>query len=255
MQFYLGKLLTAVVISPLSWVLVAQGAAIFFARRNRPRAAVGAGAAAIFLLFLASAPLVQGLLRRPLENRFPARALADYPTADAIVVLGGSVVGLQPPRTEPEEDGGSRLVPAARLFRLGKAPRVIVSSGGPSYLASDGRQRYDADDMRDMLVDLGVPASAIVEETKSRNTVENARFSAEILKSHGWSRVLLVTSAYHIRRAARNFERAGVQFVPVPTAREVIDGPYSLSDLWPSPFAMASIFISLKEYVGYLAGR
>jgi uncharacterized SAM-binding protein YcdF (DUF218 family) len=109
--------------------------------------------------------------------------------ADVIVVLGGDI------STRPEY--------AAALFRQGCAPDIIVS-GGKEY--------------REILLDEGVPESAIHLETESRNTMENAKFSIPILKRMGARRVIIVTSWYHSRRALKCFEKVApdIAFYPRP---------------------------------------
>jgi uncharacterized SAM-binding protein YcdF (DUF218 family) len=71
--------------------------------------------------------------------------------------------------------------------------------------------------IRDLLVEWGVPKDAILLETRSQNTRENALFAAEILSAQDWDRVLLVTSASHMKRAAGAFRAVGVEVIPSPT--------------------------------------
>ena len=104
-----------------------------------------------------------------------------------------------------------RSLYAVRAFRTGGFQRVLVtagpqgSPGSPSLAAA----------MRDFMVGLGVPASAITVEERSRSTRENALYSAEILRDWQGRKVLL-TSDCHMRRARRAFARAGVDAVPAP---------------------------------------
>ncbi len=114
--------------------------------------------------------------------------------ADAIVVLGG--------------DGAPRAAVAAALFRSGMAPWVLVSGDG------------DCLEIREVLVASGVPQKAIRIECSSRNTMENAEFSAAIMRSMEVRRALVVTSWYHSRRALGCFRKAApvVEFMSVPAS-------------------------------------
>lgn len=103
--------------------------------------------------------------------------------ADAIVLLGGG--------------SGERPTRAAELFRSGIAPRIVVSGAG------------DAAGNRLLLINRGVPASAIQLETDSKTTRENAQFSIPLLRAAGAKRVVLVTSWYHSRRALKCFRHYG----------------------------------------------
>ena len=72
--------------------------------------------------------------------------------------------------------------------------------------------------MRALAIDNGVPAAAIELETHAANTHENVEFSRRILDAHGWRRILLVSSPYHMRRALLTWRKAapGVTVVPTP---------------------------------------
>ncbi|HSH99200.1 MAG TPA: YdcF family protein [Reyranella sp.] len=150
-----------------------------------------------------------------LENR--ARAAARQSPAccyDAIVVLGGGISPAHPPE-QPVPDlseNGDRMWEAARLFRRGVAPRIIVTGG--SLLEHGGPPGTEAEAMRLFLVDLGVPAGAILDEPKAQNTIENIRNVRALV---GDGRVAVVTSAYHMPRALNLAQRAGLKVGAFPT--------------------------------------
>src|SRR5260370_7247985 len=75
----------------------------------------------------------------------------------------------------------------------------------------------EAEAARSVLEDWGVPESAILVETRSKNTAENGSFSRDLLASRGIHRALLVTSAYHMPRAVAAFRKAGLEVTPPPT--------------------------------------
>ncbi|MBS0518758.1 MAG: YdcF family protein [Proteobacteria bacterium] len=120
---------------------------------------------------------------------------------DAIVVLGGGIMpAVLPQRPVPDlNDAADRIWQAARFYHQGVAPKIIVSGGG--FLAlTNAAATTEAAAMRLFLMDLGVPADAIVSEDRSVNTIENLR---EVRRMVGDGRVALVTSAYHMPRALR----------------------------------------------------
>lgn len=206
--------------------------------------------AALAFLLVPALPVISIALMRSLESSYPSIASSQAPAAEAIVVLGGSIWGAQPPRLEPEEASGSRLVPAARLYRHKKAPFIVVSSGSPAFFP-DGTEGVEANDMRDFLVDAGVPDRAIVREGRSRNTDENARYTAEVLRQRGWKKILLVTSAFHLPRAVAIFKKYGVtDVIPFPTEKRMTEGPFRFSYLVPELAALQTSTAAIKEYVG-----
>ena len=249
MLFIAGKIVFEI-LSPLSLVILILFAS-YFVRRRRGRLAdriVFCCAAALTLLSL---PLTVRVLGGYIESVYPTRAIADYPVADAIVVLGGSVARLQRPRHEAEEIGPSRLLPAVRLYRAKKSAIVLLSGGVP-YLGPKGEVRTEADDMQDVIVDMGLPVKAIVKERRSRNTRENATYTAEVLKPFRAKRILLVTQAFHIRRATVSFLKQGFEVIPVPVANQITQSGLSLLDFLPTSGALSSNTQILKEYLGYL---
>jgi uncharacterized SAM-binding protein YcdF (DUF218 family) len=105
--------------------------------------------------------------------------------------------------------------------------------------------------MRTFLGDLGVPADRILMEETSRNTRENAIETAKILRERALDKVLLVTSAYHMRRALGVFRKAGIDAIPAPTdhqSRSIVGlGPLA----WvPDAEALRDSTLVLKEYLG-----
>jgi len=99
-----------------------------------------------------------------------------------------------------------------------------------------------------------VPDSAMVLETESRNTTENARFTADILQERGIQRILLVTSALHMPRSVALFERQGLEVIPAATDHEV--RPEPVWRQWmPSTDALDGSGRAIKEIVGKLVGR
>lgn len=183
---------------------------------RRPKYARGLIISALLVIGLGGNRLVSMVLVRALEWRHPALSETTLPSADAIVVLGGGTQQWLPPRPWHEVgEAGDRVLYAARLYRAGVAPIVVVS-GGRGTLDNPGMVP-EANAMQDMLVDLGVPNEAIVVEGVSRNTYENGVESARLLEAHGWRHILLVTSALHMPRAYAVFARYDLEITPAPT--------------------------------------
>lgn len=144
-------------------------------------------------------PLSDALLFH-LEDQARAAALATPRCCfHAIVVLGGGVAPAVPPERDfPSLTGSAdRVWLAARLYKNGVAPRIIVSGGG--FMAQSNEfATTEAEAMRRFLRDLGVPDEAIIDEGKSDNTIENIFNVRAMVKDRP---VALVTSAYHMPRA------------------------------------------------------
>lgn len=143
----------------------------------------------------------------PLEERFPTW---DHGRGapHGIVVLGGA---LSPDVSHARDtvalnEAAERLTAVVELARRYPDARIIFSGGSGAVIFSE---RPEAEFALRLLETLGVARGRVVAEDKSRNTVENARFSREIAQPKPGERWLLVTSAYHLPRAMGIFRKAG----------------------------------------------
>ena len=135
----------------------------------------------------------------------PLRLAAPPRRVDAIVVFAGGV-------GESGKAGGGaqeRLKQAVDLYRAGWARYLVLSSG---YVYS----YREAESMRTLAIDQGVPAADIVLEQRAANTYENVKFVDDILRDHRWTSILLVSSPYHMRRAVGVWHKVAPQIAVVP---------------------------------------
>jgi uncharacterized SAM-binding protein YcdF (DUF218 family)/glycosyltransferase involved in cell wall biosynthesis len=140
----------------------------------------------------------------------PLKLSAPPSKADAIVVFAGGV-------GESGRAGGGaqeRLKQAIDLYRGGYAPYLVFSSG---FVYSF----HEADAMRALAIDQGVPAGVIALEERATNTYQNVRNVDEILRDHRWRKILLISSPYHMRRALLVWHKQApeVEVVPTPSTQ------------------------------------
>lgn len=195
MSAAIEKTLEARAAAPVDWE---ERLRRLYRRARRRIARTTAGMAAVYLL-LFHTPFVW-LLAEPLRVSAPPRA------ADAIVVFAGGV-------GESGKAGGGyqeRVKQAVDLYSTGKARWLIFSSG---YVFAF----READIMKALAVAHGVPASAIILEMNAANTYENVVFVRDILHTHGWREILLVSSPYHMRRAVLTWRTVAPEIAVIPT--------------------------------------
>ncbi len=181
---------------------------------QRPRLGRIAILVSFLLLWLGGNRLVAYQLAKSLEWQY--LPLKEVPKVEVMVVLGGGTLAANPPRLMAEINGaGDRLIYAARLYREGKAEKLLLSGGGIEWYTPASAN--PAAEMADLLEMLGVPAEAMILEDRSQNTLQNAQYTSAILAQMGVRRVLLVTSAMHMPRSVRVFERQGLEVIPAPT--------------------------------------
>jgi uncharacterized SAM-binding protein YcdF (DUF218 family) len=159
--------------------------------------------------------------------------------ADAVIVISGG-------------DTNARVDEAVRLYEARLASKILVSGA-----AADENSPSNAQVMAERAVLLGVPEGDIILEEQARTTRENAEFSAEIAAVNGWRSVILVTSAYHQRRANLEFSRAMTETMENggidPADSVIVLGHPTPNDhfwgalWWATP---AGWWLSLTEIVG-----
>ena len=204
------------------------------------------------LLFVSVAP-VGALLMEPLEDRFPPSP-QDIPAPYGIVVLGGAIddeISAARGQTTFAE-GGSRLTEAAILARRYPQARLVYTGGSSSLWESHSTEALEG---RNLLVALGVDAARIAIEDKSRNTDENARFTAALVHPQPDQVWLVVTSAYHMPRAMALFAKAGFSARAYPvdyrTLGDARDWRLNLD-----PVGGLSLFdLAVHEWIGLFAYR
>jgi uncharacterized SAM-binding protein YcdF (DUF218 family) len=164
-------------------------------------------------------------------------------TADAIVVLGCRLPEDGRPGTAIER----RVAAGVALLAAGAAPRLVLSGGGTG-------RRPEAEIMRTLALGYGAPETALLLETRSRDTIENAFCSAELLRREGLSRVIVVSDRYHLLRARLLFGRAGLDVVRVaaPPGRGARDWPMWLREIVAFPRSL--VVLALRRYQRDLAG-
>lgn len=203
------------------------------------------------LLWTSSTSAFSAFLLRSLERQYPPLPIEESPVADAIVVLGGSVGAAESPRIEVDlADASDRVLHTARLFRAGKAPMVIAAGGAMKWL---GFKTPQAEAIRSLLLEWGVPANSIVQETESLNTHQNAVNTKKVLEGRGLETVLLVTSATHMPRALATFRTAGIKAIPSPADYRVVDRKkFSISVFLPDAGALAGTTQAIREYLALM---
>lgn len=204
---------------------------------------------AIWVLWVASMPITAHTLLGKLEQDYPAVMMTEVPARQCIVVLGGTVEPILPPRIDIDMHAGvDRLRKAAQLYRAARA-RVIVVSGGNQPWSPFAEP--EADSMKTLLLEWGVPAEAIVLEGESRNTRENAVQAIELMQDLDCGEPLLVTSAAHMKRSVAVFDKLGVTVFPVSADVRVIKNPnLTLLDFLPDADALNMTTDAMREWVG-----
>ncbi len=214
--------------------------------RRSPRLAKFSATLSLLSLYLLSTPWVSVGLMNSLDSRYPAIELASDPLPDAIVILGGG-------RNPQADEYGGYTVSIPTLVRLRYGAYFHRQTAVP-LLVSGGRVHGEKDS------EAGLMARALTDDfqvevqwrdEKSRNTDENAKFSAELLLAEGRKRIWLVTQAWHMPRSVAAFERYGFEVVAAPTAFSRRPSPDSFwLNCMPRAQSLAESSQALHEWLG-----
>ncbi|MEB3212858.1 MAG: YdcF family protein [Leptolyngbyaceae bacterium] len=257
MFLFLSKLLP-IFIYPLGLACVLMVVALCTLWK-RPRIAALSLILALVVIVSFSSEYVSKGLGRSLEwQHLPPDPM---PIADAIVVLGGAIRPELPPRPWIDlKDAGDRPLYAAQLYLAGKAP-LIIMSGGRINWKNGGPP--ESSDMATLAEAMGVPAEAILEDPTSLNTYENAVNVKQILERENLNTILLVTSAIHMPRSLKIFEKLGIEAIAAPTDYRVAQRSPDANETWraqlvnvlPSVERLDYSTRAIKEYIGLVIYR
>ena len=219
----------------------------------------------------ATSRLVCATLEAPylVDGRVPR--LEDFPGANVIELHGGGMgfceeLGSKDAACEAETTNrhlkayaemwtnADRVWMAVRLWKAGKAP-VIVVSGTGSRMSTGG-----------LVQDFGVPTNAIIFVDSPRNTEEEAKSIARLFDCPGYSgakakpKVLVVTSAWHMKRTMLMYEKYAPNVVAIPAPCD-FEGSMAavksvgIMDFVPNPLALFGNSVALHEWIGYWGYR
>ncbi len=252
---YLSKVLPQFVL-PVGLTAILLFLTLFLIKK-KPKTAFWLVLISLLLVSAAGNAYFSAFLTRSLEWRYmpPTGEVK----ADAIVLLGGGTEAPDTPRQMVEiNSAGDRVLYAAQLYKAGAAPLIILSGGNMSY--SQERSTTPAQEMQAMLVGLGVPQEALVLQSQSQNTAEDAYFTSAILAEKQIRTVILVTSAAHMERALMMFASPEISIIPAPTDYNVTQRSWEnlmrwdwktiLTHVMPDGGNIARTNLILHEYLG-----
>ena len=241
MSFIFKKSVTAFLLPPGIFLLLILPA-IFLVQKRLRLFLLG-----LFLLIYAlSIEPTKEFLLLPLEDRYPVPTWSGMQHADAIVALGGGAN-----ENAPGIDGKGalygeslqRVVTAYRLQTTLKKPLIIA--GGTLY-----GQRPEAEISKEVLRRLGAQEQLLVIETRSKDTNENALFVHDICRKNNWRKIVLVTSAFHMRRSMMLFGRFFDDIVPYPAAYKSARRSYDYWSFLPGASNLEDVADAMREYLG-----
>jgi uncharacterized SAM-binding protein YcdF (DUF218 family) len=168
-----------------------------------------------------------------------------------VIVLGGfSSYHKEAERVAFHESAG-RFLHGLKFYKSGKANKLVITGGSARIFLKD---KKEANIIADFLNDFDVPKQDLIIESESRNTHENAQYTARlIVDSTMQEKVLLITSAFHMKRAKACFEEAGFKTDGYPVHYITNTGPFNPASVFiPGAGVFGGWSLLMKEWAGYL---
>ena len=238
-MIYLHKILP-LIFSPLMLIIVLI---IFGVIINSKKISI----IGIFILIVCSLPVVSNKLVAYLESDYQLSKPSNIEPADSIVVLSGMI------RTINSKDGldyefgeaSDRIFAGINLFKEKKAPKLILTRGKLPWSVGIPEGEY----LREIAINNGISESNILLTKNVENTDQEAKAIKKLL-SDDKSKVLLVTSAFHMPRAQKVFEAAGINVVPFPVDFQKGLSKITFMSFMPSANALSGTSFFVREMMG-----
>lgn len=165
---------------------------------------------AIGLLYIMSTPVFSNSFFKLVEGAEYKKPINEIDSAGAIVVLSG-MLGINEvgDSTYIEWGDPDRFFGGVALLKAGKAQKLIFTGGKMPW---DKVKRTEGDVLKEFAISNGIPSEKIFVTKDVENTADEALAVNELLSPN--KRIILVTSAYHMYRAKRLFEKQGFIVIP-----------------------------------------
>jgi uncharacterized SAM-binding protein YcdF (DUF218 family) len=247
--------LLKVLLMPLPWILLLLIAGLILSRPSQNKRRIKTSRYMILtgtlILFVLSLLPVSNLIVYSLEGKYIPVSDETLSSLDIVVILDGGLNAVGSYKDNPEPSGNtySRLLNGVRFFKQSRAGTMALCGG----VSQPGTQSA-AEVMKKIAMEMGVPESEIVIETKSRNTMENASELVRIMPKEQGRRIGLVTSTLHIRRATKAFNKyfPDDTIVPLPVNHQYNPVPFDIVIAVPSAGVLASSSQALREWIALL---
>ena len=200
------------------------------------------------LLVITSSPISSHYLLSYLEKNQSKKSPVEMASADAIVVLGGMLTRIQTSQGIHREWGDpDRFFAGLELIKSNKANHIIFTGGK---LPWEKTNETEGEVLAKYAIDWGVNKQKILVTQKVQNTEDEAKAVKDLLEKYQSKRIILVTSAFHMPRAQRLFEKQDLKVQTYPVDFKAEDNKITILDFLPSAYAMKDFEFAMRELLG-----
>ena len=238
-MIYLHKLLPLIV-SPLGLLISLMLLALLL-RRQWPMYW------ALLILLVCSFPLTARSIWVGLESEYQYQPPTTLPKADAVLVLSGMLRGFETQDGYVTEWGDpDRFFVGLQLVKLGKADRLIFTRGQMPWSNSPP----EGEILKQKALETGISSDRILLTSIVSNTAEESLAVKDLMAEYGLTKIILVTSSFHLPRAKLLFDKAGVDTYPYPTDFKAASRDVTWLHFIPSADAFRETSNGIREYIG-----
>jgi len=246
-MYLIKKILTSLLLPPGLFIIILISSSIHYYSKKLYNAGSSLLIVAILIWLLSIQPTANFLLYNLEHSHF----IPSNPTGDVIILLGCGQYPLAPDLTgmgTPSEEMLIRIFTAYRLYKVLNIPVMILG-----YEVYDYNNPDNISLIKRSLLDIGIPANKIIIEGASRDTMENAKNSKIICNNLGYKNPILVTSAYHMKRAVLCFNKVGLPILPIPASFKTEENClYTWQSYLPQSEYLNMSSLAIKEYIGLI---
>jgi len=148
--------------------------------------------------------------------------------------------------------GADRVIHSIMLYNRGIIKKILISGGTGSLRKVAYRE---ADQLKSVFIELGVPDSVIIIENNSKNTYESAQHVNQYLTENNQTdqKILLITSSFHMRRARGCFVKAGIETDIFPVDFYSTPPQLGVNSIIPNVDAIKKWAVVMHEVTGVVA--
>ena len=238
-MIYLNKILP-LIFSPLIMIIVLI---IFGLVTNSKKISL----IGVIILIVCSLPIVSDKLVAYLESDYQLSKPSNIEPADSIVVLSGMIKTINTKEGLNYEFGeaSDRIFAGINLFKEKKAPKLILTRGKLPWSVGIPEGEY----LKEIAINNGISENNILLTENVENTDQEAKAIRKLL-SEDKPKVILVTSAFHMPRAQKVFQAAGINVVPFPVDFQKGLSKITFMSFMPSANALSGTSFFVREMIG-----
>jgi uncharacterized SAM-binding protein YcdF (DUF218 family) len=204
---------------------------------------------AIGLLYIISTPIFSNNFFKLVEGSEYRKPISAIDSADAIVVLSGMLeINEVGDSTYVEWGDPDRFFGGIALFKAGKAQKIVFTGGKMPW---NKAKKTEGEVLKEYAFSNGIPSEKILVTKDVENTADEAAALKELFSPS--KKIILVTSAYHMYRAKKAFEREGFNIIPYKVDYKVnLNNKIVIMDFLPDAEDLKITEIGIREIIGRL---